>query len=289
MAQHHPLFRNTVVVRPWVIVLCLVTHAFLKWVFFSTYFQVEVAAVLFTTTKGLLTPVLVAGLIEWLILVVVVMGLIGQLRAKDIGLDHKQAMPALAIVGVLWIAVQAAAAATGTMANGQLNLATEPLGQMPLEGIGVKLQAVLGSGLIEEVLYRGFLLTQVYLILVRHLKTRQKALSAAIVLSAIYFGINHIPAGLRMGLGPTEVAVYVGHVTLVGMLFATLFLRTANLLIAGGAHALLNEPFALFSTPVDPALFALIGVSIVLLGWPTISRYTGSMFQIGELEGKPAF
>ncbi|MCH7640130.1 MAG: CPBP family intramembrane metalloprotease, partial [Bacteroidetes bacterium] len=148
--------------------------------------------------------------------------------------------------------------------------------------------AVFGSGLIEEVLYRGFLLTQVYLIAVRRQVNARAALVLAAGVSSLYFGINHFPAGMRMGLDMQGLMMYVGHVSLVGLLFATLYLRTGNLFVAAGAHALINQPTTLFAAPVDPALIVLVGVACLLLIWPTLNRRIGLVFTIGAVEGRPA-
>ncbi|MDX1439425.1 MAG: hypothetical protein R3284_05935, partial [Rubricoccaceae bacterium] len=118
MAQHRPLFRDTITVHPAVIVLCLVTHALLKWLFFSSFFQVTIAGTVHTATGGMVTPVLLAGLIEWTILVLVVMGLIGQMRAEDVGLERNHVLPALLVIGGLWILVQLGTVATGVFAHG---------------------------------------------------------------------------------------------------------------------------------------------------------------------------
>ncbi len=288
MVQLRPLFESPKAVRPAVLLLCLATHALLKVLFFSTFFQVHLAGNVFAKSQGLISPVLLAAGVEWILLVLVVMVLIGNLGLEDIGLNRDHVIPALIVVGVLWMSVQLGAAALVGITDGQLALSATHSWLLPLEAAGERLQAVFGSGLIEEVIYRGFLLSQVYFLFLRKSDSPQIALVAAITFSALYFGVNHIPAGLRMGLSPMDLFGYIGHVTLVGVLFATLFVRTGNLLIAAGAHALLNDPMALIHVPVDPALITLIAVSVLLLGWPMMSRHLGPRFAMATLQGQPA-
>ena len=251
-------------------------------------FQVQVAGKVFAASHGLITPVFLAGLIEWVVLVFIIMGVFGGLRARDLGLERAPAYSAILVFIALWILLQGVTAAIGGFATGEVALRSGNVALLPLQRIGLQLQAVVGSGLIEEVLYRGFLLTQLYLIAVRRQSNPQAALVFAATVSTLYFGINHIPAGMRMGLDMQGLLVYVGHVALVGMLFATLFLRTGNLFVAAGAHALINEPAALFAAPVDPALIVLVGVAVLLLSWPVLNRRIGLVFTIGALEGRPA-
>lgn len=288
MVYVRPLFEETHAVRPIVLALCLTAHALLKLFFFSSIFQVHVAGKVFVMSQGLLTPVLLAGLVEWAVLVMIVMGVLGGLRARDLGLERGLAYSAILIFIVLWGVLQGVTAAIGGFANGEIALQSSNIRLLPLERIGLQLQAVFGSGLIEEVLYRGFLLTQVYLIAVGRQVNARAALMLAAGVSTLYFGINHIPAGMRMGLDMQGLMMYVGHVSLVGLLFATLYLRTGNLFVAAGAHALINQPMALFAAPVDPALIVLVGVACLLLSWPTLNRRIGLVFTIGAVEGRPA-
>lgn len=288
MVHVRPLFEDTHAVSPIVLALCLIGHALLKLFFFSSLFQISIASKVFVASQGLITPVFLAGLIEWIVLVFIVMGVLGGLRPRDLGLERGPAFSAILIFIALWVVLQGVTAAIGGFTTGAVVLQSGKIGLFPLERFGLQLQAVVGSGLIEEVLYRGFLLTQLYLIAVSRKASPQTALVLAAVVSTLYFGINHIPAGMRMGLDTQGLLLYVGHVALVGLLFATLFLRTGNLFVAAGAHALLNEPAALFAAPVDAALIVLVGVACLLLSWPILNRRIGFVFTIGALEGRPA-
>ena len=281
-----PLFDGVKAAPLAVVVLCLLTHAALKAVFFSAAFQLGVAQPVYLATRGLMTPVLLAGIIEWIVLILGMLLLVGNLRLRDLGLERRQALHAIVIVLALWVVLQGVTALMGGVLNGEVALRSDRIQMLPLDGLGRRLQALFGSGLIEEVLYRGFLLTQVYLLLQRRMEAR-RALLLATVLSSVYFGVNHIPAALQMAITPLDVIVYVGHVTLVGGLFAALFLRTGNLLVAAGAHALINDPVALFATPFDPALAALIGVAALLLSWPFLHRRFSAVFTLNALEGRP--
>jgi membrane protease YdiL (CAAX protease family) len=282
-----PLFAGVPRLSFPVLAAFLLVHAGLKAFFFSGGFVVAGFA-LYGATAGLVTPVLLAGLIEWVMLVgVVAMGL-GRLRARHLGLDGRDVGLALVVLAGLWLVVQLLSAASGVVGGGIAWQGRLP-GQPPLHPLGLRLEALFGSGLIEEVLYRGVLLPQVYLLA----RTRGLAPTAALVVAAVgtsvYFGLNHLPAALRMGIPAPAVMGYLFHVTLAGLLFAALYVRSGNLLVAAGAHALINDPVALIDAPLEPALLVLVAACALMLGWPWLSRRFGAHIPYGALEGRAAF
>ena len=261
----------------------LVAHAALKAVFFSPAYLVHVALPVERATRGLVTTVTLAGAIEWAVLVGVLMLGVGALRPRDLGLTGASLRRALPILAALWAALQVAHVSVGSVV-GPVDLAGPP---SAAAWAGPRLQAVVGSGLIEETLYRGFLLVQVYAWL-RRRRSRESALAWAVVATSLYFGLNHVPAGLRAGHGLASALGYAGYAALGGALFASLYLRTGNLFVAAGAHALINDPMAMASTAIDPSLVALVGVSVLLLAWPWLAQRLGRGFTIGTVEGTPA-
>jgi membrane protease YdiL (CAAX protease family) len=282
-----PLFAGLPLLSPAVLAAFLLAHAGLKGLFFSGSF-LAFGGSLYRATAGLVTPVLLAGLIEWVVLVGFVAAYLGGLGARHFGLDRADAGPALAILAGLWLAVQSFSAASGALEGGVAWRGG--LGGLPaLHPVGLRLEAVFGSGLIEEVLYRGVLLPQGYLAVRARGLAPTTALVVAAVSTSLYFGLNHLPAALRMGLPAPEAAAFLLHATLAGLLFAALYVRSGNLFVAAGAHALINDPIALFATPLEPALLVLVGACALMLGWPWLSRRFERAFPYGALEGRPAF
>lgn len=280
-----PILSDVPTVSFAVLLLALGTHAALKALFFWRPYQLHVALPMEAATGGLVTTVTLAGLISWAVLVgLVVMG-VGRLRTADLGLTRAALTEALPVLLGLWLLTQVAQVLLGSAGGGAPTLGGTPGGW--LAAVGTRLQAVVGSGLLEETLYRGFLLVQVYAFARRRVD-RDRALTWALVASSVYFGLNHIPAGLRSGLPLAETLVFAGHSALVGGLFAVLFLRTGNLFVAAGAHALINDPVALVVTAVDPSLVVLVAASGLMLGWPTLARWAGRFVSVGTVEGRPA-
>jgi membrane protease YdiL (CAAX protease family) len=225
--------------------------------------------------------------VTWALLIGVVTFAVGRVAPAEAGLDPSRLRDGAAILIGLWLLTQAACAAAGA-ASGSIGLDdTLPVPGRPAAALGVRLQAILGTGLLEEVIYRGFLQTQLFLVARRHL-SRDAALGVAIAAASLYFGINHVPAGLRMGLDAAGVAGYVLQCSLAGALFGTLYVRTGNLFVAAAAHALLNDPAAVLASPIDPSLFVMVAACGLLLAWPWLSRRVGGVFSYATLEGRLA-
>ena len=276
-----PLSSDAPLVPLWVLALAGATHVALKGVFFSIPFSVGVAFPIEMATGWALTGTTLAGLISWVVLVTLVMGAAGRLRPAHLGLSASGLAESAPVLLAVWAAVQVTALALSPA------LPAPALPDDVSITLGRALQAVFGSGLIEEVFYRGFFMTQVY----AHLRKRldfDRALAVAVGSTSVYFGASHVPAGLAMGLSGPEVAGYVLECALVGALFAGLFLRSGTLYLAVGAHALLNEPVPLADPAVDPALLTLVALCLVVLAWPLLARRFSSYIAVGHLDGQPA-
>lgn len=263
--------------------LVLIVHAGLKALFFWPAYQEQVALPVEFATGGLVTTVTLAGAVSWTVLVGAAMLGVGRLRPVHLGLTGAALREAVPVLVGLWTLAQIAQVVLGTAA-GETAFAASPHGMAA--ATGQRLQAVFGSGLLEETIYRGFLLVQLYSLL-RLRVDRDRAVMWAIIASSVYFGVNHLPAGLRSGLPLSEALLFAGHSALVGALFAVLYLRTGNLFVAAGAHALINDPVPLFAAPVDPSLVALVAVTGLMLAWPALARRYGH-FTVGTVEGAPA-
>ena len=277
-----PILSPTPTVPLVVLALALGVHAALKALFFWRPYLVEVALPIEAATGGLVTTVTLAGLLSWAVLVGVVFVGLGRLRMADLGLTRQALREAMPVLIALWALAQVAHVLLGTASGGATLAASAPTWTAAL---GLRLQAVVGSGLLEETIYRGFLLVQAFALL-RTRMSRDQAVVWAVVASSIYFGINHVPAGLRAGLPLAEALGFAAYSGLVGGMFAVLYIRTGNLFVAAGAHALINDPVPLFAAPVDPSVIVLTAAAALMLAWPVLARRY--RFPFGTVEGAPA-
>lgn len=267
--------------RPAALVLFVALHLGLKVVFFSLPYYTQVARPVEVLTGGLISPVVLAGLIEIALLVGGVMLWLGGLRPSDLGIRGQHLLNAALVALLVWGGVQAVL--SGLAASGRFDAALNPaLALGPGRFGGKILEATLGSAFIEEVMYRGFLVPQLYLLARSWTASTTARATIAIGIPQLYFGLNHLPAAFRMQIPPAEIAIYIVHVVLVGLLFTALYLRTGNLFVAVVAHALVNDPAPVFVAGPDPALFALIGVCLLLLAWPTLHQWFDEVFTLAE-------
>lgn len=167
-----------------------------------------------------------------------VFSLLGGLRWTDVGWRASALVPALIVVGLFWLGSQ-----------GSLWFAYEAYGGEPTWGwrwrgqggsvlAGLHAQ-LLGNSLVEETLFRGFLLPQVYLRFApsRSMVALIVALLATLVLSVLIHVPNYVYEGQLVGVELREALFFVFRFQLA---LALVFLVTRNLFICVGLHAVWN-------------------------------------------------
>ncbi|ARA94478.1 MAG: CPBP family intramembrane metalloprotease [Bacteroidetes bacterium] len=270
-------------VRWQTLLLCVVLHNALKPLLLSEAF-VRVTMPLRDALGGVLSVTVLTYLVE-LVLLLGLLRFAEGLRLRDLGLDRRHLLNAAIFVTLLWGLKQIALwLATRVFAP----VAPDPwllrhLGDAAFWGRLVEVW--FGAALFEEVFYRGFLLMQLFL-LAEHRWPHRRGLTLglSVVLTQAYFGLNHLQAGVSFGLHGSMLAAYVMQVSLVGVFLAFVFLRTGNLFLAIGIHALLNHPLPLFASSVDPALVVLAQAGVLLFAWPWMYRVYDEVFTM-----QPAF
>ncbi|HVU10895.1 MAG TPA: CPBP family intramembrane glutamic endopeptidase, partial [Phototrophicaceae bacterium] len=114
--------------------------------------------------------------------------------------------------------------------------------------IGMILTQILGNALFEEIAYRGFMFPQVYLRLSSLRDRPWGRLIVALLISQGLFALSHIPNRIYLGMSPSDIAADLVVLLLLGALFTLIYVRTDNLFIVVGVHALGNTPTVLFTT-----------------------------------------
>lgn len=122
--------------------------------------------------------------------------------------------------------------------------------------------------------FRGFLLPQCYFQL-RGLELRPRTrVLVALLVSQLLFALYHIPVMSSTGVSPIQLPLALLPILLVGLLLAVVYLRTSNLFLAVGLHALNDAPTVLFPpTFLSNDLLGLITVlvfALLLLFWPRL-------------------
>jgi hypothetical protein len=216
------------------------------------------------STHSLVLPSLAMCTIELAAIVGGVMFLMGRLQWSDVGIDKRKILPGITFVLGFWIVVQLVTVGANLVAGEPLALHLQWM-QRPAYTIGRVFADWLGVAVYEEVVYRGFLLTQLWLHLSRWLPGRRWiALGAAGALSQSVFALGHIPyLMMHRGLEPATLPADMLHLFGLGVLFSVVYLSTRNLLFAVAVHAMINTPALLCQAPNAIATSSVVVLATV--------------------------
>lgn len=242
----------------------LLLVAFIVWLFSTDVFTPVVDA-----TAGLVNRTLLGNTLPLLLVVGLLIFYLGGLRTRDVGLVWSQLPIGVAVTAGMWVVVQGIQAVSAWLLNGAVAPASEWSEWGTTAVIGALLGQLFGNALYEELTYRGFLFTQVWLRLrQRWPGSAHRPLIVALLISQALFAARHIPSALAEGMQISDVALDLIRLTVLGILLALLYVRTNNLFIVIGVHTLMNAPTALVSSPAIDASVLIILLAILLCLWP---------------------
>lgn len=207
-------------------------------------------------TGGLINATLQANLLGLVLFAVFVFAL-GKLRPADVGLERRKLRQALLITALLWAGMQIIALVIG-------GTAVDPLWNQRGASVvlGNLIGQLFGNALVEELVYRGLLLPQLFLKF--NISNRGLRIAAAAAAMLALFVLSHIPNRIFMGYSLGEMLIDIPILLGYGLLFTIIYLVTDNLFVAVGVHALVNAPTLITALPF-PAQLILIALVVVLL------------------------
>lgn len=229
----------------------------------------------YADTGHLVRPPLIAGLVL-LAMIFVAAGYAG-LRPRHLGWRWSRVGAGLTATAAIFVAMQVVQVVV-TVANGdQLQLAASWTGAGWATAVGVLAGYALGIAPAEETFFRGLLLPQLGLKFSR--MAPAVAVGAALVVSQSMFALYHLPGDVLggssgVGMAWPDIVVDLGRLFAIGMVFAALYLRTGNLLLVIGIHALQDAGTTIVRAPVDPGLVVLSFATVALLATfiPAVAR-----------------
>lgn len=158
----------------------------------------------------------------------------GRQRLRDLGLAGSNALPGIAY-GIIWWALTVGAVAAIALVRGT------PLQWPVFEGtLGPLVKQLVVFALAEEVVFRGFLMAQLYRKLRQICTSSAVALTAAILISQLFFALYHIPHRVSEHIAVAQMATNLALTLSTGVLLCLVYVRTGNLLTALGIHAASN-------------------------------------------------
>ncbi|MDX2139502.1 MAG: type II CAAX endopeptidase family protein [Chloroflexota bacterium] len=234
------------------LLLFVVIHAVLITVVNLLLFANGTFHPLLAWTSGMVGGTLVVNAVLLVILIGGICLWFGRLRPYDVGwIPAHLGAGALATLA-LWAAAQVIHVLSGWLTHGQIALAPPLAAGGAVVLLGLLMGQVFGNALFEELAYRGFLFPQLYLRI--HGDGQQPWLRflLTLLISQTIFALVHIPNRLYLGMTISEIIPDLALLTVWGVLFTLIYLRTDNLFLVVGIHALGNAPTTLFATA--PAL-----------------------------------
>jgi membrane protease YdiL (CAAX protease family) len=219
----------------------------------------------YADTGHLVRPALIGGL-ALLAVVFMAAGYAG-LRPRDLGWQWSKVGGGLAVTAAIFVAMQVIQVVV-TVANGdqpQLSASWTAAGWATATGALIGYALGIAPG--EETIFRGLLLPQLGLKFSR--MAPAVAVGAALVVSQSMFALYHLPGELLggssgVGMAWPDIVLDLGRLFAIGMLFAALYLRTGNLLLVIGIHALQDAGTTIVAAPVDPGL-AMLSLAVLTL------------------------
>lgn len=217
-------------------------------------------------TGGLINATLQANLLGLILFAVFVFGL-GRLRPADVGLERRKLRQALLVTVLLWLGMQVAALAISLLRGGvAVDAVWAERGASAV--LGWLIGQLVGNALVEELLYRGLLLPQLFLKF--KITSRGLRLAAAAAAMLALFVLSHIPNRIFMGYTVGEMLIDIPILLGYGLLFTIIYLVTDNLFVAVGVHALVNEPTLITALPFPAQLILIVLVVVLLVTWKRI-------------------
>jgi hypothetical protein len=226
-------------------------------------------------TNGLIQVTFIFSALRFALVALGVTMLIGGLRAWDIGLAWEKLTAGALVVFGLWIVMQLIGILFGLVVSGQVALSPIWAPDKLTLIAGELIAQFLGNAFAEEVIFRGFLVTQVYLMLKGNISGRGWRVTAAVLISQLIFSLSHIPQRLTGSYTPLSLLLNLLLVWGYGILFAVLYLRTENIFIAVGVHALANAPVTIVALPSQSVggLLALALGLVLIAAWRPLTRW----------------
>lgn len=224
-------------------------------------------------TGGVVQTPLVLSPLFFVIVGAVMFG-VGRLRLSDVGWRVFAAGPALIATLAFWAAMQAGLVVWVVLSSGELHW-NESWDEMGAGWFfGQLLAQLLGNALVEETVFRGFFLPQLYLKALARFRPAS-ALVLALMTSQLFFALMHIPNRLFVNAVPIEDQL-VDQLELIaqGLTYGALYVVTRNIFVGVGLHSLYNQPARLLPVPFRPAVMIVwyVLAFTLLVSWSLVTR-----------------
>lgn len=223
---------------------------------------------------GLVNRTLLANLVALAVGVGLVILRVGRLRPVDVGLVRSKLPAGIIFTFGVWVVVQLLVLAESLLSQGRVTIDAQWSTVGVTAMLGALIGQLLGNALYEEIGYRGSLFPQA----LAKLEQRWPGFGTRVVVVALLisqglFALRHIPMDVLNGVDAVDLAIDLIGKLLIGVIYALLYLRTRNLFIVVGIHALVNAPTSVFeATYVGPSYLTLLLAVVTIVAWPRVTQ-----------------
>lgn len=223
--------------------ICLIVSL----IFIHILFTLTVNLVLFAngtlsviakSTNGWINETLAANLFGLVLEVVIFLCIIAKLSPKDLGLTKNKLLAGLIGTFLFWLAINIVDLGMTLLTHSSLTFNND-IFTNPNVVFGEFLSQIFGNALLEEVLFRGFLLVQIYLLL-KKVYNNTSRIGYAMLISQSIFAAIHIPNRIYSGLVGMDFIYDFIVLVILGVIFSLLYVLTKNLFFVIGVHSLMN-------------------------------------------------
>ncbi|CAH1205851.1 hypothetical protein PAECIP111892_02783 [Paenibacillus auburnensis] len=214
-------------------------------------------------TNGWIGGTLSANLIGLLVEVAVFLWAIVKVHPGELGLKKEKLLPGVMSFLLFWFAIHLINLGVNLFTGSRI-VFNDNLTQYPSDLIGGLLGQLFGNALLEEIVFRGFLFIQIFL-LCSKIKRHSSRVTAALFISQTIFALMHIPNRIYSGYAGMEFVYDFIQLVIFGIMFCLLYLLTENLFFVVGVHSLMNEPLMLWYNDYINIIVLSSSVSLVCL------------------------
>ena len=231
---------NSIKEAKWWLIAAVVVASF-AWVIWGTV-PSTIYQPVGTATRWLVNSVFLDYLVALIIIVFFILMVAGKMKSRDIGIQWKLLPQAIFVVLVFWALLQLCGILINQLSGGNLGFSSHWAKQGLTISIGEYIGQFFGCTPFEEIIFRGFLLPQIFLKL-QNTKLQNhtlRRLIISLVISQMVFALWHIPHLVSNGDSLLSVIIWVLYIFTEAILLSLIYLRTGNLFICMGIHAMIN-------------------------------------------------
>lgn len=196
---------------------------------------------------------------------------IGGFRRRHLGMSWKHLKVGLLTTAFLWAMIQLVQIVDSVVSRGRIGYISTPEGAAIPIVIGQFLLFAAGKALYDELIYRGLLMPQMHLKLQRYINLPARVLLAsALVISQLIYVLIQLPLIELPHVNEFSSVVTVSSLFFMSLLNALVYLRTKNLYISAGIHALWYAPLFVVIPTIPHTIILGLLIMLFIVLWPLL-------------------